>query len=56
MHYSYENGSRVPFIGRKTQEAKAIGDELQAAKINGFTWSKADAGRVVAVGDKGELW
>jgi hypothetical protein len=33
-----------------------INGELQAAKMNGLTWSEADTSRVVAVGNEGEFW
>jgi hypothetical protein len=32
--------------------AKAIGGELNAAKTDGATWSEANTGRVVAVGNE----
>jgi hypothetical protein len=30
--------------------------ELQAIKMNGFTWSETNTGWVVVVGNKGEFW
>jgi hypothetical protein len=51
VYHSYKNGAWVPLIGRKTQTAKAIDDELQATEMNGFAWSEANAGQVVAIDD-----
>jgi hypothetical protein len=40
----------------ETWVAKAIGDELQATKMDGAAWSEADADQVVAVGNKRKFW
>jgi hypothetical protein len=39
----------------KSQAAKAVGGQLQATKTNGFAWSEANAGQVVAVGNEREF-
>jgi hypothetical protein len=40
---------------RKTQDAKAVDDELQANKMNGFAQSEDDADRIAAIGKVGEF-
>jgi hypothetical protein len=47
--------SLVPLVRGKTQAVKAIDGELQAGKMNCFSWSEADGGRVVAIGNEGEF-
>jgi hypothetical protein len=53
VHHSYEYDALVYPLGRKTQATEAVGDELQATEANGFTRSEANAGRIVAIGNKG---
>jgi hypothetical protein len=41
-------------LGREAQAAEAVGDELEAQKVNGFTEGEATVGQAFPVSSNGE--